>query len=89
MRKSELTASTLLQCAFASMSLSVEKRLRSRSNAKSYLGGKTFVRRVKRVEPTCTLPLFCMIAQRCDVLFPGAAVASMTNAPSCEGGERM
>lgn len=35
-RKSELTASTLLQCAFDSMVLRVEYRLRSRSNAYNF-----------------------------------------------------
>ena len=43
----------------------------------------------KQVNDKRTLPLLRMIAHRCDVLFPGAAVASMTSARSLEGGERM
>lgn len=90
-RKSRLTASTLLQCALFSIVLRVLKRLRSRSNARSWRTGRksTPARFVRHMLISArTFPLFCMIAQRCDVLFPGAAVASITTASSRAGGAR-
>jgi hypothetical protein len=37
----------------------------------------------------CTFPLFFIRALRCEVLLPGAAVASMTTASSKAGGDKM
>ena len=87
-RKSELTASTFEQWALASMFLRVENRFRSRSNAYSCRSGQTSSTRTLSRQKHA-LPLFRMIAQRCDVLFPGAAVASITTASSRAGGARM
>lgn len=48
-----------------------------------------FIRSMRqRWRPVRTFPLFCIIAQRWDVLFPGAAVASITTASSRAGGAR-
>lgn len=68
-----------LAVSFECEELENTAQINSRSLCASYLIMLIYVR---------TFPLFCMIAQRWDVLFPGAAVASITTASSRAGGAR-
>lgn len=101
-RKSALTASTFSHFARESIVCRVAYRFRSRSKAKSCqpnhtqnilhqstcnlpkLNGPRY--RGDRRKTVRTLPLFCISAARWEVLFPGAAVASIATVPFSAGG---
>lgn len=60
---------------------------RTRPISSSITQQATMILATEEVGCQRTLPLFCINAARCDVLFPGAAVASMVTVPSSAGGE--
>lgn len=85
-RKSVFTGSTFLHLAFNNIARKVENRLRSLSKAKSY---DSLIEYECGVPPRAhTVPVLHISVLRCDVLLPGAEVASITAPLGETGGSR-